>query len=191
MKYLCKSTLLSGLLGAAFVLSGCAGSVVVNERTFGPGGQHYVKESANRGQMETVVYGTILDSEPAAMSLHVTQAMPGTYMGPKMEFTPTPDSNPLSVRAVFLVNPPRGMPPKTVCKDADNVQLETNPNSLRISGGLCKGDQLIRFATARGPVPESLDDPVFASYIAAITAHLLSPRNTDLGDCNSNNCSDG
>lgn len=189
MKHLWKPVILPGLMAMTMVLSGCAGSLMVNERTFGPGGPHYVKESANRGQMETIVHGSIFGSDEATMSHRVTHAMPGTYMGPEMEFTPKPDSNPMAIRAVFLMNPPRGISPKVICEDVGSVQLGDHTDSLRISGGLCKGKQLIRLATARGPVPNSLEDPMFTSYIAAITSHLLSPRNTDLGDCSSSSCS--
>jgi len=187
MKHHFKTTA-PACLAATLLLSACAGSLTVNEHTQSPNGNQFIQESSRHGQMETVVVGTLFGADKAAMTQSVTQAMPGTYHGPEMEFTATPEKNPLHVRTVFFMNSPRGMNVKSLCADPSTLMPHEGDEGLRMAGALCKGGQLIRSATARGAKPTSLDDPAFTTYVAAITSHLMSLRNTDR-DCGDSPCS--
>lgn len=182
---------LAACMAAVLLLSACSGSLAVNELTQLSTGNHLITDRAKQGQMETVVKGSLFGADTVILSETVTDAMPGTYLGPEMTFVPTSDKNPLDIRVVFLVNSPHGMNARELCIGADiNASDDASDSGvLRMAGGLCKGSQVIRSATAIGPKPQSLDDPAFTSFVAALTAHLMAIRNTDRGGCDDSNCS--
>lgn len=171
----------------SLLISACTNALVVNETVIRPYSDLIMLESARRGQMETVVSGTLFEADSDTMSRAVTTAMSNAYNGSAIEFTPTPENTDTGIRAVFLMNAPHGLNIRILCSSIDTVPPQNSTDELRITGGLCKGAQVFRSATAHGQKPTSLNDPLFASYIAAITNHLLSLRNMDR-DCGDSPC---
>lgn len=169
-------------------LSACANAVTVNEHVVRFDGDIFVKESARQGQMQTKVIGTDFDADTSALFQAVTEAMPGSYFGPEIEFVSEPDRNRLDIRTIFVINPPHGLNMHTVCTAPDDIDLAPVSDEFRIAGVFCKNRQTIRYAVAHGPKPSSIQDPMFREYVASITSYLLSPRNTDRNGCDDSNC---
>jgi len=172
------------------VLSACANSLTVNEVNLRSDSTVLLRESALRGEVETIVVGSLFENANDRMVEAVTHAISASYHGPSITFTGTPRYNPAGIRMVFLMNAPHGLDARHLCTSTDTVSPATSSGNLRVLGALCRGEHTFRSALARGMAPSSLNDPLFASYVSAITAHLLSPRETDR-DCGDWPCSGG
>ena len=177
------------LAGSLVLLTTCSTGVVrlthqEIDSAYDPGEKAYA--GAGRDLL-VEIYGNPFDSDTAAFSGAVTDAMQGRNWGQRMNFTTTPGPDArLTYKVVLLFDPPVTLLAQRLCSETTEELADrpTRGEGINVLAAFCRSDKSLTEIKGYIKSAPSQDDTAFRELVGQVTQGLFPPDRRDDDDDN-------
>ncbi len=171
-------------LGAAALLSACAGQPVISH---GHVVEYYEPQMlgypASKGGMYTEVTGNPFQGEKAVLDRQVTEAFEVAHFGPKLAFfTERPTDYSPAYRTVVLFNPAPNANAERLCSSPDRPQAPRAKGEVGVMAALCSSESRLTSASGYVTGAQGPDDPAVGGLLRHLGLSLFPPAPGVRGD---------
>lgn len=185
------------VLIAGMVIAGCSnfsGMTSVSPSQPGVSDLGQYRSAARDGVVRTVIIGNPLSVDKDLFAQRINQILAEVHTSTPAEFRtmaePDDSGNP---RIVIVFSPPVDVGPSQVCSDDErppDQMDDVDTGRMRAVAAFCVGTSSRIWTRLQGPLPASLEDPLFIEYIQRIGFDVIPPLRlkNPQGDCRGPDC---